>query len=34
MMVWDIYCHLLGDFQAGAVLGMILVFMFPGRVEP
>ncbi len=32
-MVWDIYCHLLGDLQAGATLGMLLVFLFPGKVE-
>ncbi len=32
-MIWNIYCHLLGDCQVGVTLGMLLVLLFPGRVE-
>lgn len=28
-MIWDLYCHLLGDAQIGIGLGLLLLFMFP-----
>lgn len=28
-MIWDLYCHLLADAQAGVVLGLVLLFVFP-----
>jgi hypothetical protein len=28
---WDIYCHIMGDMQAGFVLGILLVLAFPPR---
>lgn len=27
-MIWDLYCHLLGDLQAGVVFGVLLLFVF------
>lgn len=28
-LIWDIYSHLLADAQAGVVLGLVLLFVFP-----